>query len=1030
MELSVFLPDVIDQNDPNIQEFFSTNPEFTVLKSAPDEKIEARGQYYNHQMLTDKILRVVKKMLIISETGTGKSCEVLKHFEYLNGEFEKRENQVKDYDLFNSKYDSCYIITKRSLINELKKQLLCKCSDDRFGFVSYNNQKKILRRERYYFYTYNGFQKYAKRETNNFQPNLIKDKFNNSAFWIDEAHYYILQSEGDVTDKSLQTKIRDYDALEKVFRHSPGSKKILSTATPMLNRVSDLYYVANLLLDDDKKIPLDYVIETIEDIEPYLRGMIGYIKAYNLGVEVREMGENFEIEEGKGVTLFPAYLNDEQSGYYNENAGDATDFLNKKISQISTYIFPNQLEGDEGIIRQQAGLLGDQEILERSFDRYFQKNNDGKFVPTSDFVENNNTLEKVAKYSPKCFNILSAISSEPGKKFIYIEALKGAGAILVDALHNVTLGYEQVNPKKSHVSTRVKTDEKKGLCVQEESSEKILLTKKKRVSMLHGEMSEQEKRNVMQLFESTSNKFGDYSEVLISTSVGKEGINLTGIVQVHIVSPNFNESATYQAISRAIRAGSYKDLLERDGSVTVKVYRHCAITNDGDSWDFSLYKLSQEKNFRIRKVMRMLKQISLGCNINKERNTQGVDYSPACDYEPCKFDCYQDILVEDVEVEEQPKVRKIKREYKDFAKIATDDFESLATESKDSFGRNNFIKFVGNYSFRVLEKAADRPEDNYYSKHLFLNKTTNLRDVIVKKLRDEYDRKYEKIKKLFEEGNEIKSEVFAHTIDENIYMIENRIIYEKNQAFKRKFLSFFSLTVFEIEKQNERLKIEEQKYKEKLARAKKKAKESKVTIQKLEDIERYTLEKGTGKIYLHILEIFRSDKLKHAVINNIKAVGNKIRYFDYTSRKWRYLNTVELEVYNPIMRLIVNDKFEEFSKKYRFFGTIFPSENEFRIIESDSESKKSGRICEKGIKKKELIEVLWFLGVKAFQMGGMPPIDDIRTYVKSKIGVQKISTFNDEKVVFYYEWLQAKNNNETICYMIQQKMKEDDMILF
>ena len=261
-------------------------------------------------------------------------------------------------------------------------------------------------------------------------------------------------------------------------------------------------------------------------------------------------------------------------------------------------------------------------------------------------------------------------------------------------------------------------------------------------------------------------------------------------------------------------------------------------------------------------------------------------------------------------------------------------------------------------------------------------------------------------------------------------LIENRIIYEKNQAFKRKFLSFFSLTVFELEKQNERLKIEEQKYKEKLARAKKKAKESKVTIQKLEDIERYTLEKGTGKIYLHILEIFRSDKLKHAVINNIKAIGNKIRYFDYTSRKWRYLNTAELEVYNPIMRLIVNDKFEEFSKKYRFFGTIFQSENEFRIIESDSESKKSGRICEKGIKKKELIEVLWFLGVKAFQMGGMPPISDIRTYVKSKIGAQKISTFNDEKVVFYYEWLQAKNNNETICYMIQQKMKEDNMILF
>src|SRR5690606_17338102 len=83
--------------------------------------------------------------------------------------------------------------------------------------------------------------------------------------------------------------------------------------------------------------------------------------------------------------------------------------------------------------------------------------------------------------------------------------------------------------------------------------------------------------------------------------------------------------------------------------IDVRIYRHAAIpllsvVPEGvevTSIDLQMYRISEYKDRRIKRVMRIMKQCAIGCQIHYRRNVRDtdVDGSAACDYDVCRYPC-------------------------------------------------------------------------------------------------------------------------------------------------------------------------------------------------------------------------------------------------------------------------------------------------------------------------------------------------------------------------------------------------------
>src|SRR5258708_14471018 len=67
--------------------------------------------------------------------------------------------------------------------------------------------------------------------------------------------------------------------------------------------------------------------------------------------------------------------------------------------------------------------------------------------------------------------------------------------------------------------------------------------------------------SIMETMNSYENRHGEYIKCIIASRVARDGLKFKNIKNIVIVGPEYNPSATYQAIHRGIRTGSNQDLL-------------------------------------------------------------------------------------------------------------------------------------------------------------------------------------------------------------------------------------------------------------------------------------------------------------------------------------------------------------------------------------------------------------------------------------------------------------------------------------
>ena len=241
-------------------------------------------------------------------------------------------------------------------------------------------------------------------------------------------------------------------------------------------------------------------------------------------------------------------------------------------------------------------------------------------------------LANLAKMSSKYAGVIRQLIEHPTEKaFVYCNLVVGSGCNLFAALLEL-FNFEHVNVPAGGGEP----DLEKYRSDPKGRRRFMLITSK-------FPTNRQASYIVNKVYNDPSNKYGDLVQVIVASRIVSEGISFKHTRQFHNLTPGWNETETSQAMGRIIRAFAhdvFTDPLER----FVKIFRWCSMPRDPNfpSIDFEMYRLSEDKDYPIKQVERLLKEAAVDCALNVARNQRpGQDQTDSreCDYQSCVYAC-------------------------------------------------------------------------------------------------------------------------------------------------------------------------------------------------------------------------------------------------------------------------------------------------------------------------------------------------------------------------------------------------------
>ena len=556
------------------QEFY----ELKLTKQQPPAP--RKGEQFAHQSIIARFLSshtLYDEILLFHSPGTGKTCSAIHAIETV------LENSA-DHGISKA----LLLMKNNSLIKQFQYAIMRTCTGDKYYS---ENQKGFSSeaRQLYHLYTYatfyNEFNRHAKR---------VKRAFSDAVIVIDEVH------------DLLNTKM--YSFFHE-FLHSVHNRKIiLLTGTPMGNNASDIALLLNLILPLSSQLRTGdeftaaYVTNGqlnangVRDIEQAALGRVSYLKS-RVNITTDYQGHK---DKTVSYPLVYTVMSEHQTASYetayaiDTNEGKGSFYI--QSLQASLFVFPDGTYGAAGYA---------QHVVQRK--TQFR----AKFLEPMKQLGYNRKLDEIREMSSKYAYIIKQIVDHPNQNvFVYINSITGSGAIILGLCLEL-FGYTRATGSVSKPGHRY--------------------------VILAGETGTQWE-DVRDTFNSANNREGKYIQVIIGGEQVKQGFTFKSIQQIHIASPEWNDSNIEQAIARGVRIGAHSHL---PPDTPVRVFLHVANPRRGNPIDHYLYRTAHEKDRVIKHVEYVLKTVSVDCALTYERNvnTTGTDGSRACEYNDCLYRC-------------------------------------------------------------------------------------------------------------------------------------------------------------------------------------------------------------------------------------------------------------------------------------------------------------------------------------------------------------------------------------------------------
>lgn len=1070
------------QDDPDFQTIITAKREFSELASNVTEPVPAPGYLYKHQELIKRFMIVYDRLLLMHRAGTGKTCTVFGSAEAVKlGILEGAVNFVEDYiKPQRTNIKRIYILTRGPLlIEELRRQLICVCTPGTYLTppiinATTDQQRKVnITKTLDPYYTIQTYTTFV-HSIRDMTDQQMKDNFSDTMIVVDEVQ----NVRSDLLTTTKEEGHENYTVLHRLFHLIERSKIILASATPMINSTAEIADVMNLILPLDRQMNFsDYDNLTLNQVEPYFRGMVSYVRELDTGIvpiyEGALMGGEYQIA-GRTVAsqsiIYPSTMEGIQRQAYETTQDEASNFYSSS-RHASNFVFPDGSYNKAG------------------FERYVRKIGSDQYYPNEellDYIQGRNS-RYLEQLSSKLVTMLNIAIQQPGSTFIYCNFLHAGGAALIGAVLN-GIGIEQFLGNKSPF-VGVEGGLKPVCGSSGQGRRTINIDPNLRFALLTSETPAPRGATIQDLFNSYQNRHGEYLKILIGSPVSKVGLNLANVVQIHLFDPAWNQSHNYQAISRAIRTTSHvtllseakKNLIEQglnpDGArVEVRIYQHASILSGG-SIDLDMYAKAESKDIAIRTMERMMKQVAFDCQIQYNRNVRSVDvdYSPACDYDVCRYSC--GLPPTDRQLADQASYnllysgRRAEVNAQQIAKIlaskpivtlsqlegilnlslteillALEELISNKTVVTDRYGFEGFVGLDGDTIFvqRDYPLTLGRKSGAYYIDNLIAIKKLDLNQYI-----DTLEAPQQAyiIEQIRANPTRFDSLVAGLKLAGKVALLEQALIdyaHGSHEPWIDKVINLFSPYIYHF---HEPVSSIESSKSLSIARknvGRRSAKPKTVNIHSSNiAIPDPFAETDTEIVYLHTLYSQAYDKTSYAVVAKFTNAEGKIRLYKFSEKAFRDANDYEAPVYSLMIQLSLEQRLADY-ERHEVYGTVL-ADKIFRIRdrttenvqESRSDARKinRGKNCETW-RKPDLIDLMWHLGIE-------PPgivdsgMDDQEAYEYLAEGNRlietdrvKISELSPERLQFFARWyLSGMDVKNGICKIIQDTLADRDLLL-
>ena len=550
------------------------------------------------------------------------------------------------------------------------------------------NRSKVIRqikrliRQSYLFKGYGEFANYIEKIMNKSIPSgsstevrerirkkNLRKEFSNRMLVIDEVHNIRLSKEGKVKTSS--------DNLGKLLEATNNLKLLLLSATPMFDSYSEIIWILNLLLLNDKRYPIaqrevftvkgefktqkgeeigkDLLIRKATGYVSYVRGENPFTFPYRIWPQVALNPESFFSLMNDGIWKYPKYqINGAEiikpielidlvinniGEYQNMGYEKLVDYLKTKpppnISTASKSISFTILEAplqalnmiyphkgldedkiDSDIIPFIYGSKGLARVMK--FNPKTKRNFIYKDETTKNFGEIFSPSE-IGKYSGKIAYICDKIKKSEGIVFVYSQYIDGGAVPIALALESMGITrYGTVSSlfkKAPAAALNVLTMKPKKGNEAFKPAKYIMITGQKSLTP--------DVKRELKAVTDVGNANGEKVKVIIVSRAGSEGLDFQNIRQMHILDPWYNMNRSEQIIGRAVRSKSHCMLPYAKRNVEIYLYGTQLVNQEEEAIDLYIYRVAERKALLIANVTRVLKETAIDCLLNRK----GLDFS-------------------------------------------------------------------------------------------------------------------------------------------------------------------------------------------------------------------------------------------------------------------------------------------------------------------------------------------------------------------------------------------------------------------
>lgn len=1083
MQMSDLMYSYPDQNDPRIQEIVSSKREFRELASGATEVQPPRGELYPHQKLFARYLLEYDRHLLFQRAGTGKTCTIIGAAEpfkegMLMASVDYIENYIRPQ---RTNIKRIYILTKsNTLIEEMRRQMVCICTGGQYltdlvkrsGEESQRKKNITAAISPYYsILTYTTFVNDIVRR--NLTDDDIREALNDTLIFVDEVQN--LRPDATITNKEEQR--RNYATLHHIFHIIERSKIILASATPMVDSANEIAAVMNLILPLDRQMSptTEYAQATAEELEPYFRGMVSYLRELDTGARAEYQSSDIDIylgdhilgnEEIDSQSIIYAHRMSPLQEQAIDRIAESSDSFKSLERRAANFVYPNG-ESDQV-----------------AFNRYFTRIADDVYRPSPDMLPYLRSFDTLRELSPKFASIIELCYTKPGLAFCYSDFKGNGGASLLGACM-ASLGFEQFTERSSvFVSADSQGSTLRPYCAPSSTGNRSLRIEPSfdvpRFALITSDTPELRVATIIELFNSPENIDGAYLKVVIGSPIAKIGLNFANNRQMHLVGPSWNQSNAYQAIARVLRTTSHVLLIERErlrliqegldpatAYVTVDIYQHASVNSRGGGVDVDVYYGAESKDIRIRRVERIMKQTAYDCRIQYDRNVRAtdIDGSPVCDYDVCAYPCYSpapvyveedsyqvlysDVYQRQVEIDLISALRgeltipinaiqgRIPQHPLRYILLAIESLISNKTPINNRYGIITFLQENGS----TLYLQQDYPSSSninrtlsYYSEILHGVENKSLREYVLQAERPNEELELEQLHLLDPNDVLFERQLNKLQIETKVQLLESAILGEPTE-FNNRIIEIYNPYIHQMQEPASTIA------------SKSNRRAGKARIRRITAESDLVLPDPDGEfVTFHNLYNQAYDRTSYAVTSKFSKGQGRIRLYKPSEGiGFRDANVNESLVYNQYIQQRVQQRIQRQFGGQPIYGSILASDNKFRIHDvgsqdptasTDARKINRGRICETW-KRPELFALLYRIGLEppgpAIDMSRYPTrqsmLNELRRLraTSEKIILENMS---DDQLAFFLRWYESGYSLKTeICPMISNYFANNNLLL-